>query len=112
MSDGVRAERLPDVGVQIDSQGVQCTKQKGIALLRCPFARLSGSPSNLRRPAVIRQAIRQDISQCVCLRKTFENLRYVAIRWELSITTLLVELQNRQRVGGDNLQNEDKANNQ
>src|SRR5580765_4368285 len=61
VADRVGAERFTDVRVEVDAQRQQCTKQKGIALLRCPSAHWPGSPSKSRHLAAIRPAIRRNV---------------------------------------------------
>src|SRR5437763_12362326 len=56
----------------------QCTNKRAPRYCDALLLRLSGSPSNLRRPAVIRQAIRPSIRQRVCPQKCSEIRRF---RW-------------------------------
>jgi hypothetical protein len=71
VTNGVGAERFADVRVEVDAQPQQCTKQKGIALLRCPPAHWPGSPSKSRHLAAIRPMIRwESVASPVPLKKS------------------------------------------
>jgi hypothetical protein len=100
VADRVRAEGLADVCVEVDSQGVQCTKQKGTALLRYPSAPLVWLPQQFTAPcrnqtsdspANIAMGVPDGLRKNI--RKSCRCVESVAI----SITRLLAELQNRQR---------------
>src|SRR4051812_45890450 len=60
----------------------QCTNKRAPRDCDALLLRLSGSPSNLRRPAVIRQTIRLSISQLVCLLDTSEIRGFYCVFWE------------------------------
>src|SRR3954467_15850118 len=80
----------------------QCTNKRAPRDCDALLLRLSGSPSNLRRPAVIRQTIRLPVSQLVCLLDTSEIRGFYCVSRRtrsILITNTSWKLQKRQYQG-------------